>query len=245
MQDQSEPQTSIQEPSKSGLWKLQALIFEPRKAFAEIKRKPTWLLPISLCILLGALSFTLLFQTLGAEGLLQKAMEVSGMEQEIPAGQMEMMGTFMQIQGYLSAVLVPLLGSLLMAGIYLILFYLFGGEATYKRFFSLVAHCIFVYMLITSLLLAAVMLTIDDPWDLNLESPAATNPSFLIDKGNSPVLHTLVAAIDLPTFYYLFLAGLGISVVSRRTSMATGMTVVIIPYIVLTAGKAVIAYLVN
>lgn len=242
MEEQSESQTSVEEPPKGGLWKLQALIFEPRKAFEEINRKPTWLLPIALCIVLGALNFTMLYQTLGAQGLFEKAMEVSGMQQEIPQERMGMMATIMQIQGYVSALLFPLLGTLLLAGIYLILFYLFGGESTYKKFFSVVAHSLCIYLVIGTLLLAAVLLIIDDPWEINLESPATTNLSFLLDKKESPVLYTVAAAVDLPTIYFLFLAGLGISVVSRRTSLATGMTVVIIPYIVLTAGKTVFAY---
>lgn len=242
MQEQSEPHKPVEDPPKGGLWKLQALIFEPRKAFEEINRKPTWLLPISLCVVLGALSFTLLFQTLGAQGLFEKAMEMSGMQREVPEGQMEMMGTFMQIQGYAAALLAPLLGTLLMAGIYLILFYLFGGESTYKKFLSVVAHSFFVYSLITTLLLAGVIWITADPWDINLESPATTNLSFLFARQDSPVLYTLAAAIDLPTFYFLFLAGLGISVVSRRTSLATGITVVIIPYLLLTVGKSVFAY---
>ena len=244
MQEQSESQTSDQEPQRSGFWKLQALIFEPRRAFDEIGRNPTWLLPLLLCVILGALNFTLLFQAFGAQGLIEKAMQTSGVEQQVPESQMAMMAPILQIQGYASALLAPLLGTLILAGIYLILFYLLGGESTYKKFFSVVAHCFFVYFLTTSLLLAGIIWITEDPWDIDLNSPAATNPSFLLDQKESPVLHTLAAAIDLPTLYYLFLAGLGIGVVSRRTSLATGMTVVIIPYLLLTAGKAAFAYVI-
>lgn len=245
-QSQETPQETPQEsPRKSGLWKIQAVIFEPRKAFEELRRHPTFLLPLVLSIVVGLLGAFLLLQVVGNETVFELLRELSprARQQEIPAEQVAVVTKYViPAQFYGIALLLPLIGVFAGSGIYLILLMLFGAEAKYRQTLAVVAHSSFIYALVSGVLNAVVLMVLNDYSGLDPYKPATTGLGFLVDRFNHPALYAAVSAVDLPTFYYLFLAALGLTVMRRSKSMSMGLAVVIIPYLLLVAVGVGMAY---
>ncbi len=245
MEEQSEPQAPTQPSPKGGFWKIQAVIFEPRSAFEEIRRNPTFALPLLLAIAVAVLGFSLLLYLVGPDLFAELIIEMDpqSREQQISDEQLEFLSRALPYQFYGIAVIGPLIGVFAGAGIYWILMMLFGAEATYKQTVSVVAHSSLIFFLISSLLSATVLMITDDYSELNIQSPATTNLGFLFDRFEEPAMYALAAAVDLTAFYYLFLAALGLTVITRRKSMGLGIATVVIPYVILVGIQVGMAYI--
>ena len=130
MEDQN--QESGHEP-KGALWKLQNVVFEPSKAFIEIGRNPTWLVPVLLAMIFSLISVTAFLQVIGAEDIVIQSMEARG--QEVPEGQLDTIVGVTSASMYGGAILFPPVMLLAVSGVYLLCFLLIGGEGTFRKFF--------------------------------------------------------------------------------------------------------------
>lgn len=229
----SEP-SRPEEPPKSSFWKVQAVVFEPRQAFEELRRNPTWLLPMILTILFALIASVTLVYSIGAEEIVLQSMEQSG--QDITDQAVDIAVLVTNIFTWVGPLIWVPIAVLLAAAVYLLCFMLIGGEPTFRKFFAVVAHTLCINALI-GVVLIGLLIALTDPAEIDLKNPLATNLGVFVERSDSPVFHVLLTAFDLPTLYYLVLTGVGLAIVSRKKELGGGLGVSFGVYFVWTLGR--------
>jgi len=154
----------------------------PGELFRRLRERPVWLDAMLLVIALSAAYALLLPQELLREAMIQQAPEGADVEQ---------MERFAGWTRWIGAVLGPLIGAAVVAGVtHLVFTLILGGRSTYRQLFSATAHMFLVPTVGTLLTLPLIISTGDLQTTLGL--------------------HLLVPGIDTGTFAFRFLRGLNV-----------------------------------
>ena len=217
-------------PSKGSLWRLQGIFFQPKETFQEIAKKPTWLIVGILCVLIGVGGFMLIMNRIGFETMIMQQAQARG--QEMTEEQLQM-ATSPAIKAFTYGMMVigtPIV-MLLTAGLLLALFWLVGSDASFGRAFSVVAHSLFAFTLVSTVISVLIVMLAADPAELDIQNLVASNLGALVSRTESPVLFAVLSSVDALTFYYLFLLSLGMSIVGRK-SLGTSAALVVVLWVV-------------
>jgi hypothetical protein len=125
-----------------------------------------------------------------------------------------MSGAFGKVLSYAAPVFSVII-FLAIAGIFLLLFRLFGGEGTFKQAFAVTVYAWFPEM-IKGILTVIIMLAkggMISPMDLPII--VRSNPAFLVDMKTNPVLFALLSNLDLFGIWTLVLFIIGFAHVAR------------------------------
>ncbi len=210
------PSTPPAPPQKGSLWKLQAIFFQPKETFQEIAKKPTWLIAAILCVVIGAVGFTLIMNKIGFETMMIQQAQSRG--QEVTEEQLQVLNSpAVKAFTYGSVIIGTPLVMLLTAGLLLALLWLVGSDATFRRVFSVVAHSFFAFTLVSTVITLLIVMLAADPTELDIQNLVSSNLGALVSRTESPVLFAVLSSVDVLTFYYLFLLSLGMSIVGRKT----------------------------
>ncbi|HXK62094.1 MAG TPA: YIP1 family protein [Acidobacteriota bacterium] len=228
------PPGSTEQP-KGSLWRLQGIFFQPTETFRAIAKKPTWLIATILCVVIGIVGFMTIMNQVGFENLVIRQAQARG--QEVSDEQLEMMNSPAVRAVTLGTMLIgtPIV-MLLTAGLLLALFWLIGSDVSFSRTFSVVAHSMMAFTVISTAISLVVVLLAADPTELDVQNLVASNPGVLVDSVESPVTFALLSSIDLFSFYYLFLLALGMSIVGRK-SFGTSAGMVLMLWVAYVALK--------
>jgi len=217
-------------PVKGSLWRLQGIFFQPKETFQEIARKPTWLIAAILCVVIGAGGLLYVMETIGFENIMVRGAQSRG--QELTEEQIQMMGS-PAMKGFSYGMMIvgtPVV-MLLTAGLLLALFWLVGSDATFSRAFSVVAHSLLAFTVVSTVISVLIVMLAADPTELDIQSLVASNLGALVSRTESPVLFAALSSVDVLTFYYLFLLSLGMSIVGRK-SFGTSAALVFVLWVV-------------
>ncbi len=248
----TEPQQPDREAGQtdlhSNVWRLQAIFFEPGACFQEIARRPDWILPLILTLIVGLVSFNLFISAMGWDSIIEQQISQSPQFRDAPPEQRakfteQMSGSVLFKTFFIvaPALIVPII--LMLAGLFTGILVLTGKEAPFKKVFSVVCHSFYAVGLLSSILLVLVAMLAEDPGSLSLQNPLQTNLGFLAD-GSSGAAKVFLSSLDLFTFYRIFLLALGLSKVVPKFSLAGGLTVVGGLWVVYLLGATGITYLV-
>ena len=132
----------------------------------------------------------------------------------------------MQAAGAFFGTIVTVLG---LALLYWLLVTVIGGEATFGRVASVVAHVTFFTTVIKQTMIALAVTITRNPAGFNLKHPLGTNLAFYIHS-SSPALAKLMTSFDLLALAGLALLTWGLSRVSDRVSLRAAAAIVLIPW---------------
>ena len=228
-----EPQT-VNKPVKGTFWRLQGIFFEPAKTFEDINLKPTVLVPIIICIVIGMIAVIGIGTFADYEELAIKAIEERPQAERLTDEQIQQSARIPAIIMQVAGPIVVPIYLLALSGILMLLAVLSGGETNYKKILSMVANVNVFHSLIKTVLTLLVFGIAADPMAIDLQNPVSTNLGFLFSQKESPGLYTLASWIDIIAFYVIYLMGLGLCKVSTGIKLGKGVLLVAIPYIVLT-----------
>ena len=226
---------------KSSWSKLSDVLFEPRAAFQQADLKPNWALPLLLITALSILSWTLSVQRIGIETIartqLQGTAQWERMTPEARDAAVAMSSsTLMQAVGYVPVIVGPAILLLIISGAFLLAFAVRGVKAPFRKVFSVCAHAIFAYTLVTTILTIVVLAVAENPDKLDINNLVYTNLAFLAGAKTKPALATLLGTLDVLSFYGIYLLSLGNSVVNRK-SLTFNLAVTTILWAMYVAGK--------
>jgi hypothetical protein len=165
-----------QEPARLGpLERLIGIIFSPGETFADINRKPTWLVPILIGILLSV-GFSLFFEWRVnpdyeqiVRSQIKKATEARG--QPMPPDQaIQQQVAISRIVGRVAPFLFPPIFSLLLAGIFALGLMLMSAQTTFKKILSVVTWSNTATTLIY-IIVAVASLMVRDPTSVDPTQP--------------------------------------------------------------------------
>jgi hypothetical protein len=229
-------------PSKNAFERVIGIFFEPDAVFADIARSPGFILPLVLVILCSAGTATVMVNRIDMRDFMAKQLEKNPRTESMPAAQKEQAiengAKFTKFAFFATPVFVPI-SMLVIAGILMVMAnFVFGGTATFKQLFSVVAHAQMVGIILG--ILIVVILFLKDPSDVDLQNPIASNLGMLIPIETSKFLHRLAVSLDIFSFWQMYLLGSG-AAICGRLSKAKGIMAIGIPwfiYVLVVSGLA-------
>jgi len=228
--EQEVGQTSEEDPLDSALTTFFNVYFGPTAAFKSLARKPRWLVPMVLSILVVVASQFLAIERIGSRNLAEKQFGVvEQMGFDIPEEQrLQMIDSIESRMNYapINIVIFMLVGVGIISGLLYVSVMAMGGDVGFYATFASAVHAMGAYFVLVSLLSMVILLISPEPAELDIQNLVAANPSFLIDARESPALFTLLNSLDLTSFYLIFLLAFGLSTVARGVSMGMGVGIV-------------------
>jgi len=238
----AEPQASI-----SSFGRLIGVIFSPKSTFADIVRKPSWLLPVILLAVLGTVVAVGLNQKMDWREYMSQQIEKSpraaSLSAEQKQQQIEAGAKFAPIGAYVFGIPAPLVIVLIVAGAMLLAYNLIAGaNVNYATSLGIVSHA-FVPALIGNLIFLLVLF-LKPRGTLDLDNPVATNAAAFLPEGSARWLDALAKNVDLLAIWITILIAIGFAASNPRKlqgnksfAIAFGVFAV---YIVLRVGLAFI-----
>jgi hypothetical protein len=230
----------------SGARRLINVIVEPKAAFADIAARPSWLLPMTLLVVL-VLAFMLAFSShVGWENYMRQQAENSPKMQDLTPEARErvidMQVKYAPYFGTAVAIVATPVSILVIAGVLMFVFNsFFGASVRFRQAFGVTTYAFLPRVIETSQ--ALLVLFLKDPSDFDLQNPTAFNVGFYLDPHATPAwLVSLGSSIDLFSFWIILLLVTGMAAASRKswkTSLA-GVVALWALVVVLKVGWAAI-----
>lgn len=224
------------------------MFFSPKGTFEDIVRKPTWILPMILTVLLATIGVVALNQHFDWRSYMVQQMEKSPRAANLTAEQKEkqaeMGAKYSPIFAYAFGIPVPAISLLIIALVLMGAYNLMAGAgANFQTSLSIVTHA-FVPATVVGTILFITVLYLKPIGTFDLDNPVATNLAVLLPEDSAKWLVGLCKNIDLLEFWKLILLAIGFAAVNpRKLKGAKSFTVVFtmfLVYVVLRTGIAFI-----
>ncbi len=220
--------------------RLTGVFFEPKKAFADIGARPTWIVPM-LMVIVAALAYTYLCgQHVGWERIVRKSMENNARVQSLTPEQREQAvargAQFGAVIGYVASVAGTPLTIALFAAVLLLTSRIMGGQLTYGQLFAINSYAGLTGLVFV--ILSIVVLFLKPPDDFDIQNPLFFNIGSFLDPASTPkALYALAGSIDLFSFWRIALLAIGLSAAARTFPFGKALAAVVMPWALLVAAK--------
>jgi len=209
-----EPQASI-----SPLGRIVGVLFSPKPTYEDIARKPTWLLPVILLAVFGAVVAVGLNQKMNWREYVSQQIEKNPRAAQLPADQKERQieagAKFAPYTAYIFGIPAPIVIVLIIAGIMLGTYNLMAGAGVnFKTSMAIVSHA-FVPVLLGNLIFLLVIF-LKPPGTIDLENPVATNLAAFLPEGVPKWLDALGKNIDVLVIWITLLIAIGFAAASPK-----------------------------
>jgi len=235
--------------------RITGILFSPTETFADIARHPTWAFILIVTILLSSASiFLLQFRVPNMEKRyedilrqkIEEALEKQGAAKpprEALDRQIEMQKRIFRFLPLFPVAVIPLT-ALVLAGVFFVGLLVLQADTTFKKTFSVVSWS---YGVTTSVgaLLGLLVLFLRDPALIDPTNPegwVATNLGAMLGlspEKTHPALFALSTSLDIFTIWFLILAAIGFSAISRKLPRTKSAILVFALWGVWVVGKVV------
>lgn len=221
-------------------------LFNPKPTFEDIARRPSWLAPVILVTGIALVSTVIFTQRVGWERFTQQQIErnpraAERLAQVPPDQRQQAIARSAQIYkwvGYGSGVvaylvIVVVVGLILMGSINLMT----GASVDYKTSLGIVAHA---YMpSVIAGVLSILILLLKDPETVDIEHLLASNVGAFLSSETPRWLVSLATAIDLFSFWQIFLLAIGFVATSpKKVALGKALATVIVVWGIYVLTKA-------
>lgn len=195
------------------------VFFSPGATFADIVKRPSWLVPVILSTAVLLLTFTVMNQKVDWRDVAMKRIEDSSRASQLSAEQKQQQAEMgAKVTPYIlygTGLFVPILMTVIVGAVMLGAFNLLGGASTnFGTSLSIVAHANLV--LILNNLLLILILFLKPPGTLDVDNPVATNLAAFMPSETAKWLLALGKNIDIFVFWILVLLGIGFAATNPR-----------------------------
>jgi len=210
----AEPQATI-----SPMGRVVGVLFTPKATFADIARKPSWLLPVVIATILGIVGTVSLNQRINWRDYIVQQLEKSPRAAQLSTDQKQQQAEISAKVTVYFVYAVGVVGSVLFAlivGAVMMLAYnvLAGAGATFSQSFGIAAHTLLIGIVSTPIFLLVLFLrplgTVDP------DNPVATNVAAFLPEESAKWLIALCKSIDIFTIWTLILLAIGFAAVNPR-----------------------------
>ncbi len=215
--------------------RVTGVFFEPKKTFEDIARRPTFLVPLLVMIVVGLVTSFLFMRRVDMATIIRQQMETNPRMQQLTPEQREQsiqmwskLGPVLAIGG---SVVWPPLRSLIIASVLMLVATgMMSAGVKFKQMFSLVCFA-WMPMIVYSILFLVVAY-LKPPEEFNVQNPLALNPAAFMDPNTtSKFLYTLATYFDLINFWYIFLLATGIKAAAgRKFAFSSALMSVLLPW---------------
>jgi Yip1 domain len=213
-------------PVKSFPSRLLGVFIEPGETFDDIARKPDWIAPLVVLVLVSFATVETMLMKVGVSQIVMQGLERSGRTANMDPAQLsqiaERSAAVMRIVMPVSALLGAPIFLLIVAGVGLLFLNVFFGQhARFKGVFSVACYANLPSILGALMAIAVVLFGAADAF--NPQAPAPTNPGFFMNPlTTSHATFALASSLDLVVFWFMALLAIGLSrVVGKKVKTAT------------------------
>ena len=210
-------------------------IVNPRPTFEDIARKPSWLVPLLVLIIVQCAITTIFSQRVGWRAFMEKQIAQSASAQrrmeQIPADQRDQVlnqqAKFASVFGYVGVVIGVPLVAVIVAAIFMGIFNAASSAGLdFKTSFGIITHSYMPGLIVG--LLGILILYIKPPDQIDLQNLVASNVGAVLSSDTPKWLQSLGSSIDVFSFWIIGLMALGYSVARpKKVSMGTSLTWII------------------
>ncbi len=226
--------------------RLTGIYFEPRKTFESINRKPTWLGLFVILALLGSGVAYALTARMDYQTYMRKAIKMNPMTRNLSEDRVDEIiasrppSAFQRYSGVFMAPVGMIVGYVVLALVFLVLFILMGASIGFKKSLAVTVWGMGPPGIIVTILSIIFILTKDpQTLDINPAGNVASNLGLLVSPAERPGLNSLLSSIDLFSFWTIYLLATGYSVVSeRRITVGKAAAGIIVLWLLYVFGKA-------
>lgn len=216
-------------PPKNSFQRIAGVLFAPASTFEDIARKPDFIVPLLLILVLGYVSTILMMPHMDWDAVTAQQMEaVKAKNPNMSQADMDRMARMTKAFGKVAGYVGPLFGIvwlLLISAVLLLAFRLFGGQGTFGQAFSTVLYS-WMPMVINSIVLTIVAIGRGKIDPTKMATVVKSNPAFLVDMKEQPILFSLLSNLDVFTIWMLVLLIIGCAAFSK-TSRAKAAAIVL------------------
>jgi len=146
-------------PKPNPFERIVGVLFSPNETFASIARQPDWLVPLALMLVISLFAGILIANRVDFASAAREAMEQKNIPPDRVESAVKMTAAISKVASY-CAPIFSVIGFLVIAGVLLLAFRLFGGEGTFKQAFSVSVYA-WIPGLLKSIITLVVLLTRD------------------------------------------------------------------------------------
>lgn len=216
--------------------RLIGVLLSPTETFADINRRPTWVVPIVLSTLL-AIAFISFFNwrvkpdwAAFLRTQLERRAERSGTEisRSEAEAQAQRIAAFPAATAYVGAIVYPSLSALIAAYALTVGMVAVQSDTPFKKIFSVCAWANCAVTFVVYYLVACASLMAKDRASLDqidLSNPAgvaATNLGIFMPADSSPFLKSLVGSVDIFSIWLIIVLSIGLAMTSNSKRMTKG-----------------------
>lgn len=224
-------------PPEMGSWaRLIGALVNPRPTFESIVRRPTWVLPVALGMLLFLTVVAVFTQRGGWPAFFQRQDAKSSQFQKLTQDQQdnayEAQLKFAAPFAYVEGVILPILVPVIVAAVFLGVFNLTASAQ--MRFAVALGIVAFAWTpwLIHGLV-SVLILFLKDPATVDLQNLVASNPGAFLGEDSPKWLSALLTSVDIFTIWTMFLLAIGFSATNpKKISFGKALSLVIVVWIV-------------
>jgi len=219
-----ESQPTIQ-PEAGALGRITGVVVNPARTFAEIARRPTWVVPLVTLCVLSIIVSGLLAQKTDWRSFFERQMSKNSRFDQMPQDQkdniLEKQVQYAPKFAFAFGVIFTPIFVLLVTLVYWGAFNLFNGAAlTFRTAFGIVSHA-FVPLIISSLL-AIIILLIKPRGDVDPEHFLASSLAAFLPDDAPKWLAALGQSLELFWIWTMVLVAIGFSAANRKKIKPAG-----------------------
>lgn len=219
-------------------------VVNPRSTFESIVRKPTWLLPVLLLLVINVVLTFSFSHRVGWRGFMEQQLARSSRYAQMsPVQQQQVLNRQVRIAplaGYIGGTVGTLLVMLAIAGIFLAAFNIvFGSGIKFRQSLGITTHA-FLPEIIYGLL-GVIVVWVRPPQGVNLQNLVMSNVGAFLPSSVPVWLMRLGTSFDLFSFWTIALLAMGYTAASssRKLRFGSALAVVVVIwliYVVSTVG---------
>ena len=225
----TENQETSQVSEKNFIAKWIGVYFSPAETFTSLDRKPDWLVPMILLAVLTVISVFLIAPQM--QDMQIQAMMDRDMSEDEAYAAYETTAAFMKYLTPVFGVIGVFLVSLIIAGIFFVVFnFMMGGESTYKKVLSIYCYIAFGVGLIGTIVRVPLVMAKNS---MEVQTSLA---AFLSIDMKDQFIYKLLAKFDVFVVWQLILFIIGFQIIYKfsRGKAATGVLALFGLYVVIS-----------
>jgi len=215
------------EPKPNPFQRIIGVLFSPDATFASIARRPDWVVPLVLIVVLSLANGLLISSRLDFGAPAREAMSQNKNVSQEQIDRTEKMAVGMGKVAKFIAPVISIIVLLIVAGVLLVAIRVMGGEGDFKQAFSVTCYA-WIPNIIQSVVLTIIILakgaTAINPQ--TIPTIVRSNPAFLVDMKTQPMAFALLSSLDIFTIWVLVLLIIGFAYVGRISKAKSAAVII-------------------
>jgi hypothetical protein len=220
------PAPTSEPPAKNTFQRFAGVLFAPADTFRDIARRPDILTPLIVLVVISFIVSALIIPRMDFEAAFREQMasqnsKMSDADLDRAAKMGSAFGKVMAWTGPIWGILIWVI----IAGVLLLAHRLFGGEGNFKQALSTVLYS-WIPLTINGIVTGIVALARGEIDPTTMQTLVKSNPAFLVDMKDNPILFAALSSLDIFTIWTLILLVIGFATLSRLSRAKSAVIIV-------------------